>query len=223
MKKRMSFFAFVMCATSSLMAKPYVNTKGYGLKHHAKEAEVKHGIPENLLMAIAHFESNKSAYAVNARGRGHFFKTKEQAAAFIDKLVKEGYKNINVGCMQLNYAAHRKRFKSLEDMLEPEKNIAYAARLLVSLKRSHGSWERAVEAYKGSFSETSQNYRSRIFSLRFKLPKVSIPKNKVTMIHKVKSVQGTKKAPTKYCVTAQKDNASQVEVVFNLKKPLLKI
>ena len=213
----------MMCAASPLMAKPYVNAKGYGLKHHAKEAEVKHGIPENLLMAIAHFESNKSAYAVNAKGRGHFFKTKEQAAAFIHNLVKEGYRNINVGCMQLNYAAHRKRFKSLEDMLEPEKNIAYAARLLVSLKRAHGSWERAVEAYKGSFSETSQNYRSRIFSLRFKLPKVSIPKNKVTSLHKVKSVQESKKAPTRYCVTAQKEHNSQSEAMIYLKKPLLKI
>lgn len=206
MHKTLGLFASILCVASPVTAKPYVNAKGHTAKHHAKEAELKHGIPENLLLAIAHYESNKSPYAINARGRGYFFKTKEQAVDFIDKLVKEGCKNINIGFMQLNYASHRKRFKSAADMIDPEKNIMYAAKLLVALKRTHGSWERAVEAYKGSFSETSQNYRTKVFSLRFKLPKISLKKEQKP----IQNVAFKKTKPqAKYCVTSTQSEFTQ--------------
>lgn len=166
----------LFCAFScNLQAKPYIKFKEPNLtKKYAKEAELKHGIPENLLLAIAHFESNRSPFAVNAQGRGFYFKTKEEAASFIDNLAAQGVRNMNVGFMQLNYPSHRKRFKSAEDMLDVKQNIAYAAKLLKALYAKTGNWEKAVELYKGGYCDSSTSYRKKIFTLRFKLPPIHL-------------------------------------------------
>jgi hypothetical protein len=123
------------------------------------EQEKQKGIEPGLLQAIAHVESRMSRYVVNACGRGHSFTCAADAAKFVQDKQKEGYRNISVGLMQLHVPSHRSKFKSIEEMMDPDKNIAYAANLLKNLKKQTGSWERAVLRYNNN----STPYKNRVF------------------------------------------------------------
>ena len=60
---------------------------------------------------------------------------------------RAGAKLIDVGCMQINHHFHARHFASLEDMLDPAQNVAYAARFLSELKKREGSWTMAIARY----------------------------------------------------------------------------
>ncbi len=49
---------------------------------------------------------------------------------------------IDLGCMQINHHYHAEHFKSVEEMLDPRRNVDYAARFLTRLKSRHdtGRW-----------------------------------------------------------------------------------
>jgi|GEM_PF-2781716 len=175
--KKIVLASLLLCAgvPTKLAATPYVNVKRIlPAVRIAHNIEKKHGIPENLLTAIAHVESKTSKYAVNAKGRAYFFNTKEEAARFIRSMQDQGVTNFNIGYMQLNYSAHRKRFKSIEDMLELKNNIEYAAKLLKAHYRQTGSWDEAVHLYKSGARESTQKYKNLVYSI---WAKVHVPKH----------------------------------------------
>lgn len=129
-------------------------------------AEEKYGIPANLLMAIAYVESKCHPYAINARGRGYYFKSKKDAVSFVKELRAQGVRNINVGLMQLNVPSHVNKFRTIDDMLDVSRNIHFAAKLLSRLYQNYGSWSKAVERYKSSFCEESRRYQQYVYSMR---------------------------------------------------------
>jgi len=127
--------------------------------------EAQKGIPQGLLKAIATVESGISPWAINANGRAHIFRSKEAAAKYVRELVESGMGNFSVGCMQLHYASHRHHFKSVEAMLEPENNIAHAAKLIKNLERHHGSLDRAVKFYHSSSPTHHNPYKNRVYGM----------------------------------------------------------
>ena len=60
---------------------------------------------------------------------------------------RNGMKLIDLGCMQINHHYHGDQFASPAEMLDPHRNVDYAARFLANLKRSHKSWSMAVARY----------------------------------------------------------------------------
>ncbi len=127
----------------------------------ASEEKAK-GIPAGILNSIAAVESQHSAYAVNAKRKSHKFKTKAEAVSFIKSTAQSGEKNISVGCLQLHYDTHKKHFASVDDMLSPKGNVAYAAMLLRSLYDRYGSWELAIKKYHSSKEQYSNLYYRKV-------------------------------------------------------------
>jgi hypothetical protein len=137
--------------------------------------EKRSGIPHKLLYAVSIKETGRWVkerqaniawpWTVNAGGDGHHFKTKADAIRHVRKLKKQGQKNIDVGCMQINLHYHPNAFRSLEAGFNPQRNIAYAAKFLVALKNSHGSWEKAVRHYHSSRKARNLPYQKKVFSI----------------------------------------------------------
>ncbi len=186
------FFTFwivplvLFCSLGSADAGIYLNLKPVlSVIHSVHESEKKYGIPENLLAAIAHVESKCTPYAVNARGKGYFFKSKEQAMTFIHTLRAQGVRNINIGYMQLNLPSHLPRFNSIDDMLDLRKNIDFAASLLSKLYKQYGSWPKAVERYKSGFSEGTKRYQAHVYRIweRVKAPRIEKIKEALVTSH----------------------------------------
>lgn len=131
-------------------------------------------IPAHLLGAIALVESGRSApgkweisawpWTVMAEGRGRYLPSKQAAIAEVEKLRKQGVRNIDVGCMQVNLRYHPTAFADLEQAFDPAANVAYAASFLKSLRDERGSWAKAVAHYHSATPERHIIYRTKVFA-----------------------------------------------------------
>lgn len=134
--------------------------------------EVEHRIPVQLLEAIGMVESGRWdeaakrtrpwPWTVYSEGRGHRLATKAEAIAMVEGLRARGVRNIDIGCMQINFGYHGKHFASLDEMFEPAANIGYAATFLASLKQRRRSWSQAVRFYHSATPEHARPYYERV-------------------------------------------------------------
>jgi tetratricopeptide (TPR) repeat protein len=131
-------------------------------------------IPQGLLTAISLVESGRPAgpnnqltawpWTINVNGQGKFFDSKEEAIAETRKLLDEGQRSIDVGCMQINLRYHPNAFKTMEDAFDPALNVAYGAQFLKSLHALQGSWAKAVERYHSSDDGRRAEYREKVIA-----------------------------------------------------------
>ncbi len=138
-------------------------------------AEARHGLPKQLLGAVALAESGRwdgrrreiSAWpwTIYAEGRGRRFETKAKAAAALRRLRRSGVANIDVGCMQVNLMYHGDAFAAPAAALDPARNVEYAAGLLKRLYRETRSWGRAVAFYHSRTPALGGPYRTKVFDL----------------------------------------------------------
>ena len=152
-------FAIIFCSYNPVAA---TQTNITAIKALMRKIEREENMPRNILMAIATVESAWKPWAVYAKRKSHFFKTKAQALAFIQKLRKQGTRNINVGFMQINLRDHINEFKSISAALEPEQNIRFAVKLLKWLKTRLGCWQMAVRHYNTSHDKYNIKYWNKV-------------------------------------------------------------
>jgi soluble lytic murein transglycosylase-like protein len=132
------------------------------LKRLIAEQEKQNNIPSGLLLAIATVESGSKPYALNIQGKSVIARNKMEATSLIYEALAKGITNIDVGVMQLNVKWHRENFGSIEEMLEPKKNVEYAASFLLTLYKKYGDWHRAVRFYHSSTAEYYRKYSRKI-------------------------------------------------------------
>ena len=131
-------------------------------EQHIKAASEDEGIPIGLLYAVATTESGSGGrlqpYALNIEGEPLLVKTRAEALSAFESAREDGKKLIDLGCMQINYHYHHSGFSSASDMLDPQKNVHYAAKHLKSLQIRHGTWTEAVARYHaGPKNKSAQN------------------------------------------------------------------
>jgi soluble lytic murein transglycosylase-like protein len=126
------------------------------------EEEKNNNIKRGLLKAIAKVESGCRPYAVNVSGKSYLFDSLHEALRFVESLVRAGKTNISIGCLQLHYKSHRSKFSSIAEMLEPRKNIKYAARIVKDAYRRCGNWEGAVRRYHTGSSKRGETYYKKV-------------------------------------------------------------
>ena len=116
----------------------------------ARAAE-KHGVPLGMLYAVGLAETGRGdslrPYALNVDGRAIYDINRREALQRFEAAKRDGAKLIDVGCMQVNHYYHGRNFASVDEMLDPARNVDYAARFLVELKAREGSWTKAVARY----------------------------------------------------------------------------
>lgn len=139
------------------------------------------GIPSHLLRAIALMESGRRdassnqhtpwPWTIHVNGKGYYLNSKRAAIEAVRKFRKQGFKNIDVGCMQINLYHHPHAFQSLEEAFDPQLNIAYAAKYLKKLRNQYGNWKKAVEHYHSATPIYGHPYRQRVLTSWKKLLK----------------------------------------------------
>lgn len=136
------------------------------------EAEVRHRLPKLLMSAISLAESGRWneqhkatiawPWTVYAEGRGRYLPSKAAALEEVRELRRKGVRNIDVGCTQVNLHFHGKAFATLEEALDPARNIDFAARLLRKLHRETRSWSMAAGYYHSRTAKLNRPYRGRV-------------------------------------------------------------
>lgn len=130
------------------------------------------GLPEGLLPAIARIESGLALkggtrawpWTLNTGGQGHYFETNADAMTFLQSVLQNGQRNIDIGCMQINYHWHSENFQSVAAMMDPVQNITYAIEFLKSLRAQSGSWSAAVQRYHSNDPTRGNAYHERFLA-----------------------------------------------------------
>jgi len=125
-------------------------------------------IPDKLLTSISLVESGTRKnnrfvswpWTLNVGGKSMFFDNKNDALNFLKKNHKN--KNIDVGCMQISLKYHINEFDSLENILDPDQNVKYAAKFLKNLFSKHKRWNEAISRYHSSVPIRKKQYLQRV-------------------------------------------------------------
>ncbi len=139
-------------------------------QHYIRQQERELGIPTNLLKSISIVESGKKVgkqiiswpWTINVGGKGYRFSNKKKAVTFAKKLIKQGKKSFDVGCMQINLKYHPYAFRNLEEAFDPQINVAYAGRLFSKLRNQFSSWQEAVGYYHSWTKSHNDRYRTKV-------------------------------------------------------------
>ncbi len=114
-------------------------------------AAKRYGVPEGILYAVGLTETGRKGslqpYALNVEGKALFPATKAEALRTFEDSRKAGSTLIDLGCMQINHRYHGAKFADVSQMLDPARNVDYAARFLHALKGRHETWSMAVARY----------------------------------------------------------------------------
>lgn len=111
----------------------------------------RHNVPIGILYSVGLTETGRKGslqpYALNVAGKAVFAKSKAEAKREFERARAAGIKLVDLGCMQINHHYHSEHFDSIDDMLDPAKNVEYAALFLQRLKRRYTHWTMAVARY----------------------------------------------------------------------------
>ncbi len=156
------FLSIFILWNTCVYATDMTSSKGYWLKKYIAAVEQKNRIPSGLLSAIAGVESDFNPYAVNIAGKTVIASNQEEAAKTIKNALNSGITNIDIGIAQINYRWHGDNFKNIEEMINPVTNIEYAAKLLSSLFKQHGTWHKAIRHYHSANPDNHRRYSRKV-------------------------------------------------------------
>jgi hypothetical protein len=176
------FVFFIALCSSSVLEAEQISQKpadGYFAQHDLCESEIaiaekKYGIPHRLFMAIGTVESGRAdssnrkrpyPWTVCVAGKSYYFSTKSAAIAAVKRIMAQGKRNIDVGCMQVNLMHHSNAFKTLEEAFTPKYNVDYAARFFLDLKNTYNSWTHAVGYYHSKCEKYYKPYCATVYNV----------------------------------------------------------
>lgn len=170
--------AVIMLATASVAQSATKFTKaqesvGFSLCERATARwERISDVPPKLLTAISLAESARWSkqkkrirawpWTVTSGGPGSYFPTKAAAMAEVRSLQAKGVTNIDVGCMQVNLHFHGHEFNNASHAMDPDINVAYAAKFLTRLRHDADSWGEAAGYYHSRTPERTDYYRGKV-------------------------------------------------------------
>ena len=133
-------------------------------------AQERHGIPDNLLLAIGIQEAGRKIdgkltiwpWTANVNGRGAFFDSKAALEDWVRDTRARGSESIDVGCMQVNQKWHARQFASLAEATDPTANVDYAARFLRALYAETRDWWEAAGRYHSSTPDLKAIYLGKL-------------------------------------------------------------
>lgn len=125
-----------------------------------RDAEVRHRLPQGLLVAVALAESGLHAHALNIGGTAHYPHRAEDARRLLADAPPEA--SIMVGCLQVNARVHA---RSMDWALDPPRAADWAARYLLRHRADHGDWVAAVSRWNGGTALQRQRLVCRVAAI----------------------------------------------------------
>jgi hypothetical protein len=167
-------FVFVSLVLSASALPASADTPPQLCEALAAQAGAAAGLPEGLLPAIARVESGTGTdqgrrawpWTLNQAGDGSYHPTKAEALAHLDGILANGIRNVDLGCMQLNWRWHGDAFPDAATMMDPRHNTRYAAAFLKDLHSRHGSWTLAVAHYHSANPQRGAAYAAKVAKVR---------------------------------------------------------
>lgn len=112
------------------------------------------------------FFAHATAGTFNVRGLNFArrFESADAAGRFVRKLIDNGYDNIDIGLMQVNWRFHGKNFAAVEQLLDPAQNLSYAVSYLRK-HREERDWWGSVGRYHSATSQNANRYIKSVWTM----------------------------------------------------------
>jgi hypothetical protein len=103
---------------------------------------------------------------------GRRFNSAEDAQSFLNRMFAMGYKNMDVGMMQINWKVHGKHFANVREALDPHNNVAYAVQYLLEHRQTRDWWG-SVGRYHSGTSYYANKYIRSVYAMYLRIHRVS--------------------------------------------------
>ncbi len=126
-----------------------------------------YNVPIALALAIARQESGTRPWVINVAGKSYFPESRSEAYAIADQAYNAG-QSFDVGIMQINSYWLKKYRIAIEEVLEPQKNIAMGVWILAREIQRYGLTWQAIGAYHTPLArnpDRARAYASSVISL----------------------------------------------------------
>ncbi len=160
-----------LLALTSVSSAQAASSDWQACREAAVRLEKQHGLPEGMVTSIALVESGRRSpdgthqawpWTINAEGRAYYFSTRQEAVDAVRRLLAQGKRTIDIGCMQINLRFHPRAFTSVEEAFDPMSNVAYAAYFLRDLESRSDSWMQAIGRYHSFSPSLNARYTARV-------------------------------------------------------------
>jgi len=138
----------------------------------------KNNVPSKLLTALSisnagRWNTSKQEtiawpWTFNINGLKFFFDTKKRAVSEVRALRGEGWRNILVGCLQINIDKHGSAFFDLNEAFDPRLNSHYTANYLENIYKKDLGWIVAIKEYSPKQFLQNPDYIKKIKHLWLK-------------------------------------------------------
>ena len=130
---------------------------------------------KNLSASTAEsFISAAEATSFTVQGR-HFskrFESKNLAVSFVENILGQGYKNIDIGLMQINWKYHGENFTNVSEALDPYHNANYAVSYLQKHRKTRDWWG-SVGRYHSGTNKHATKYIKNVWSMYQRVHRLS--------------------------------------------------
>lgn len=146
---------------------PVVTQRTYAWLPYFVQPCQNYNVPISLALAIARQESGIRPWVINVAGKGYFPQSREEARQIAAQAWAEG-RSFDVGIMQVNSYWLKKYNIAVEDVLEPQSNIAMGVWILAREIQRYGLTWQAIGAYHTPLArnpERAKNYATNVLLL----------------------------------------------------------
>jgi hypothetical protein len=96
------------------------------------------------------------------------FNSAAETERFLSSLFARGYRNVDVGMMQINWKVHGKHFRSVAEVLEPTNNLRYAVNYLLNHRQTRDWWG-SVGRYHSGTAFYANRYVRNVYSMYMRI------------------------------------------------------
>lgn len=100
------------------------------------------------------------------------FNNANETVAYLDRLFAQGYRNVDVGMMQINWRVHGSHFSSVREALEPTNNLRYAVSYLLEHRQTRDWWG-SVGRYHSGTRTFANRYIKNVYAMYLRIHRVS--------------------------------------------------
>lgn len=130
--------------------------------------------PQQTITALASVPAT-SAVTIEGLAYPRRFNSAPEAAAYAHRMFSQGYTNIDIGMMQINWRVHGHNFRSVEQALEPQTNLRYAVAYLLEHRQTRDWWG-SVGRYHSGTSLYANRYIRNVYAMYLRIHRVNTTK-----------------------------------------------
>lgn len=112
--------------------------------------------------ALLAAQPNATAYSITPRPFSRRFSNAEEATQFVYGMFAKGYRNMDLGLMQINWRVHGNKLGSVQAAFDPQRNVRYAVTYLLEHKQTRDWWG-SVGRYHSGTPQHARRYVGKVY------------------------------------------------------------